>query len=88
MEYVPNLLEYVPRWSEYVPNLLEYVREVVGIRSEPTIPLKRRSLDVGASGLIVRRKGVDMLPIASSVKGRKVRIRARVQLPNHYRVWW
>ena len=73
---------------EYVPNLLEYVREVVGIRSEPTIPLKSRSPDVGASGLIVRRKGVDMLPIASSVKGRKVRIRARVQLPNHYRVWW
>ena len=25
-----------------------------------------------------------MLPVASSVKGRKVRIRARVQLPNHY----
>ena len=88
MEYVPNLLEYVPRWLEYVPNLLEYVREVVGIRSEPTIPLKSRSHDVGVSRLIIRWKGVDMLPIASSVRGRKVRIRARVQLPNHYRVWW
>ena len=32
--FLPNLLEYVPRWSEYVPNLLEYVREVVGIGSE------------------------------------------------------
>ena len=76
------------RWSEYVPNLLEYVREVVGIRSEPTIPLKSRSHDVRVSRLIIRWKGVDMLPIASSVRGRKVRIRARVQLPNHYPVWW
>ena len=83
------------RWSEYVPNLLEYVgevvairSEVVGIRSEPTIPLKSRSHDVKVSGLIVRRKGVDMLPVASSVKGRKVRIRARVRLPNRYPVWW
>ena len=72
---------------EYVPNLFEYVREVVGIRSEPTIPLKSRSLDVGVSGLIIRQKGVDMLWVASSVKGRKVRIRARVQLPKHYPVW-
>ena len=86
--FLPNLLEYVPRWLEYVPNLLEYVREVVGIRSEPTIPLKSRSPDVKVSGLIVRRKGVDMLPVASSVKGRKVRIRARVRLPNRYPVWW
>ena len=62
--------------------------EVVGIRSEPTIPLKSRSPDVKVSGLIVRRKGVDMLPVASSVKGRKVRIRARVRLPNRYPVWW
>ena len=58
---------------QYVPNLLEYVREVVGIRSEPTIPLKSRSPDVEASGLIVRRKRGDTLSIASSVKGRKVR---------------
>ena len=48
-------------------------RNVVAIRSEPTIPLKSRSLDVGVSGLIIRQKGVDMLPVASSVKGRKVR---------------
>ena len=51
-----------------------------------TIPLKSRRADVEASGLIVRRKGVDMLPVASSVKGRKVRIRAEVQLPNRYPV--
>ena len=57
-------------------------------RSEPTIPLKSRSHDVRVSRLIIRWKGVDMLPIASSVRGRKVRIRARVQLPNHYPVWW
>ena len=62
--------------------------EVVVIRSEPTIPLKSRSHDVRVSRLIIRWKGVDMLPIASSVRGRKVRIRARVQLPNHYPVWW
>ena len=53
-----------------------------------TIPFKSRSPDVGADGLIVRRKGGDTLSIASSVKGRKVRIRARVQLPNHYPAWW
>ena len=58
--------------------------EVVGIRSEPTIPLKSRSPDVEASRLIIRQKGVDMLPIASSVKGRKVRFWAEVQLPKHY----
>ena len=62
--------------------------EVVGIRSEPTIPLKSRSLDVGVSRLIIRWKGVDMLPVASSGKGRKMRIRERVQLPNRYPVWW
>ena len=42
-------------------------------------PLKSRSPDVEASGLIIRRKGVDILPVASGGKGRKVRIRARVQ---------
>ena len=62
--------------------------EPIRIRSEPTIPLKSRSPDVGVSGLIIRRKGVDMLPVASSGKGRKVRIRARVRLPNRYPVWW
>ena len=51
-------------------------------------PLKSRSPDVEASGLIVRRKGVDMRPVASSGKGGKVRIRARVQLPNRHPVWW
>ena len=57
------------RWLEYVPRWLEYVGEVVGIRSEPTIPLKSRSHDVRVSRLIIRRKGGDMLPIASSGKG-------------------
>ena len=38
-------------------------------RASSTISLKSRRADVGASGLIVRRKGVDMLPIASSAKG-------------------
>ena len=65
-----------------------YVRNLSPLRPEPTIPLKSRSPDVKVSGLIVRRKGVDMLPVASSVKGRKVRIRARVRLPNRYPVWW
>ena len=51
-----------------------------------TIPLKSRRADVEASGLIVRWKEVDMLWVASSVKGRKVRIRAEVQLPNRYPV--
>ena len=64
-----------------VPNVIKYL-------SEPTIPLKSRSLDVGVSRLIIRWKGVDMLPVASSGKGRKMRIRERVQLPNRYPVWW
>ena len=59
---------------------------VAGVSS--TIPLKSRRADVEASGLIVRWKGVDMLWVASSVKGRKVRIRAEVQLLNHYPAWW
>jgi len=63
-------------------------RQLLVARASSNFPLKSRRADVEASGLIVRRKGVDMHPIASSVKGRKVRIRARVQLPNHYRVWW
>ena len=74
--------------DNFLRNLFRPPPQRILIGSEPTIPLKSRSPDVGASGLIVRRKGVDMLPIASSVKGRKVRIRARVQLPNHYPVWW
>ena len=49
-----------------------------------TIPRKSRRADVGASGLIVRWKEVDMLWVVSSGKGRKVLIQARVQLPNHY----
>ena len=71
-------------YRNHVRNVSQPRSEPILIRSEPTIPLKSRSPDVEASGLIVRRKGVDMLPVASSVKGRKVRIRARVQLPNHY----
>ena len=63
-------------------------RQLPVARASSTIPLKSRSPDVEASGLIVRWKGVDMLPVASSGKGRKVRIRARVQLPNHYPAWW
>ena len=55
-------------------------------RVSSTIPLKSRRADVEASGLIVRWKEVDMLWVASSVKGRKVRIRAEVQLPNRYPV--
>ena len=63
-------------------------RQLVVARASSTIPLKSRKADVGASGLIVRWKGVDMLPVASSGKGRKMRIRERVQLPNRYPVWW
>ena len=63
-------------------------RQLLIAHASSTIPLKSRRADVEASGLIVRRKGVDMLPIASSVKDRKVRIRAKVQLPNHYPAWW
>ena len=48
-------------------------RELLIARASSTIPLKSRKADVGASGLIVRWKGVDMLWVASSVKGRKVR---------------
>ena len=66
------------------PERITTTSEPIRIRSEPTIPLKSRSLDVGVSGLIIRQKGVDMLPIASSVKGRKVRFWAEVQLPKHY----
>ena len=73
---------------EYVGEVVLIGSERIRIGSEPTIPLKSRSPDVKVSGLIVRRKGVDMLPVASSVKGRKVRIRARVRLPNRYPVWW
>ena len=62
--------------------------QLIVARASSTILLKSRSFDVGTDGLIVRRKGVDMLPVASSVKGRKVRIRARVRLPNRYPVWW
>ena len=91
------------RPSEVFPDVVKYPSEVVIITfrtslnmvqdvmkypAEPTIPLKSRSHDVRVSRLIIRWKGVDMLPIASSVRGRKVRIRARVQLPNHYPVWW
>ena len=74
--------------QDHVLNVSQPRPERITTTSEPTIPLKSRSLDVGVSGLIIRQKGVDMLPIASSVRGRKVRIRARVQLPNHYPVWW
>ena len=61
-------------------------RQLVVARASSTIPLKSRRADVEASGLIVRWKEVDMLWVASSVKGRKVRIRAEVQLPNRYPV--
>ena len=64
---------HVPNVSRPRPERITTTSEPIGIRSEPTIPLKSRSLDVGVSGLIIRQKGVDMLPIASSVKGRKVR---------------
>ena len=47
--------------------------QLVVARVSSTIPLKSRRADVEASGLIVRWKEVDMLWIASSVKGRKVR---------------
>ena len=103
LRYVPNVVEIRSErgldtfrtWS-WVPRNVVVIRsepirirsEPILIRSEPTIPLKSRSPDVKVSGLIVRRKGVDMLPVASSVKGRKVRIRARVRLPNRYPVWW
>ena len=69
-------------------SLLLLARQLVVACVSSTIPFKSRSPDVGADGLIVRRKGGDTLSIASSVKGRKVRIRARVQLPNHYPAWW
>ena len=52
---------------------LNMVQDMMKYPLEPTIPLKSRSPDVKVSGLIVRRKGVDMLPVSSSVKGRKVR---------------
>ena len=79
---------HVRNVSQPRPERITTTSERIRIRSEPTIPLKSRSLDVGVSGLIIRQKGVDMLPVASSVKGRKVRIRARVRLPNRYPVWW
>ena len=77
LEYVPNLLEYVPRWLEYVPNLLEYVGEVVGIRSEPTIPLKSRSHDVGVSGLIIRQKGSICFRLRRAEKAEKCDFRQK-----------
>ena len=60
--------------------------QLVVARASSTILLKSRSPDVGANELIIRWKGGDTLSIASSVKGRKVRIRAEVQLPNRYPV--
>ena len=48
-------------------------RQLILAHASSTIPPKSRSPDVGASGLRIRRKGVDMRPVASSVKGRKVR---------------
>ena len=44
-------------------------RQLPVARASSTIPLKSRRADVEVSGLIVRWKGVDMHPIASSVKG-------------------
>ena len=44
-------------------------RQLVVAHVSSTIPLKSRRADVGASGLIIRWKGVDLLLIASSVKG-------------------
>ena len=63
-------------------------RQLIVARASPTIPLQSRSPHVKVSELIIRWKGVDVLWIASSVKGRKVQIRARVRLPNRYPVWW
>ena len=48
-------------------------RQLLVARASSTIPLKSRSPDVEASGLIIRWKEVDMLWVASSGKGRKVR---------------
>ena len=48
-------------------------RQLVVARASSTIPLKSRSPEVEASGLIIRWKGVDILWVALSVKGRKVR---------------
>ena len=48
-------------------------RQLLVARASSTILLKSRSSEVEASGLIIRRKGVEMLSTASSVKGRKVR---------------
>ena len=72
--------------ENFLRNLFRPPPQRILIGSEPTIPLKSRSNDIRVSRLIIRWKGGDMLPVASSVRGRKMRIRARVQLPNHYRV--
>ena len=86
--HVPNVIKYGSGHDEIpLGTVLNTLRNLIKYPTEPTIPLKSRSPDVGVSGLIIRQEGVDMLPIASSVKGRKVRIRAKVQLPNHYPVW-
>ena len=62
-------LNHVRNVSQPRSERITTTSEPIRIRSEPTIPLKSRSPDVGASGLIVRRKRVDMLPIASNVRG-------------------